>query len=44
MESSGGETGLGALRVRGLCFTVVVAGEERGKGGERREMERDERE
>ena len=29
----------------GVCvFTVVVAGEERGKGGERREMERDERE
>ena len=43
MENSGGETGLGVLRVRGLCFyrSVNRGGEEWGEGrGERREMER----
>ena len=46
MESSGGETGLGALRVRGLCFysSGSRGGEREGRGeegdGERREREK----
>lgn len=44
MESSGGETGLGVLRARGLCFySRGRRGGEKGERGEEGDREIDER-